>query len=84
MVVKSRKEGGSLEEIMPIGHSKRSTTFMPQIESGPKGVIYCDCPGFLDNRGKEINIANAVNIVGFPFIQQGKDYRVDKLSQFAS
>lgn len=26
------------------------------------GVTYCDCPGFSDNRGPEINIANAVNI----------------------
>jgi hypothetical protein len=25
-------------------------------------TVYCDCPGFLDNRGAEINIANAVNI----------------------
>ncbi len=24
--------------------------------------VYCDCPGFWDNRGPEINIANAVNI----------------------
>ena len=25
-------------------------------------ALYCDCPGFLDNRGAEINIANACNI----------------------
>ena len=25
-------------------------------------TAYCDCPGFLDNRGAEINFANAVNI----------------------
>ena len=24
--------------------------------------MVCDCPGFLDNRGAEINIGNAVNI----------------------
>ena len=58
-----RSQGGNLDEIMPIGHTKTSKTFMPQIESDPdKKNTYCDCPGFLDNRGAEINIANAVNI----------------------
>ena len=28
---------------------------------GP-GYAFADCPGFLDNRGFEINVANAVNI----------------------
>lgn len=36
---------------------------MPQIETDPEQrFTYCDRPGFLDNRGAEINIANAVNI----------------------
>ena len=62
VVVKPSSEGGSLDEIMPIGHSKKSMTFMPQITRSTKGFSFCDCPGFLDNRGIEINIANAVNI----------------------
>nr|NGX39765.1 E3 ubiquitin-protein ligase SlrP [Chlamydiota bacterium] len=63
VVVRSREEGGALDEIMPIGHTKESKTFMPQIETEPDmRFTFCDCPGFLDNRGAEINIANAVNI----------------------
>mmetsp|Transcript_17260 Transcript_17260/g.24442 ORF Transcript_17260/g.24442 Transcript_17260/m.24442 type:complete len:703 (+) Transcript_17260:17-2125(+) len=63
IVVKSPKNGGTIDELMPIGHTKKSQTFMPQIEPDPtKKFTYCDCPGFLDNRGAEINIANAVNI----------------------
>jgi 50S ribosome-binding GTPase len=49
----------------PIGHTKQSETFMPAIALEPMAsdpIAYCDCPGFLDNRGAEINIANAVNI----------------------
>jgi energy-coupling factor transporter ATP-binding protein EcfA2 len=50
-------------EVMPIGHGKTSYTFMPQIVSDPdnNNQAYCDCPGFSDNRGAEINIANAIN-----------------------
>jgi hypothetical protein len=64
VVVRPKSEGGACDEIMPIGHSKTSKTFIPQIASDPinREVAYCDCPGFLDNRGAEINIANAVNI----------------------
>jgi hypothetical protein len=54
-----------LDEIMPIGHEKRSKTFLPHIEGDPRQeapYAYCDCPGFLDNRWAEVNIANAVNI----------------------
>jgi energy-coupling factor transporter ATP-binding protein EcfA2 len=46
-----------------IGHGKESETFMPQIAAPDNdSLAYCDCPGFLDNRGAETNIANAVNI----------------------
>jgi len=63
VTVRSRASGGSFDEIMPIGHTKESKTFMPQIETDPdQRFTYCDCPGFLDNRGAEINIANAVNV----------------------
>ena len=63
VVVRPSTQGGLLDEMMPIGHTKTSKTFMPQIETGlEEKNTYCDCPGFLDNRGSEINIANAVNI----------------------
>ena len=61
-IVKPKQEGGDLDEIMPIGHTKKSKTFMPHIATTAQRTTYCDCPGFLDNRGAEINIANAVNI----------------------
>ena len=48
-------------ELMPIGHTNQSMTFIPGIESDDS-FTYMDCPGFMDNRGAEINIANAVNI----------------------
>ena len=62
VIVKSKQEGGPCDEVMKIGHSKLSMTFMPHIVLDAQGRAYCDCPGFLDNRGVEINIANAVNI----------------------
>ena len=46
---------------MQIGHSNQSMTFMPNVEQGDN-FVYIDCPGFLDNRGPELNIANACNI----------------------
>jgi hypothetical protein len=51
-------------EIMSIGHKRASQTFMPQIATEPDHAhrVYCDCPGFSDNRGAEINIANSLNI----------------------
>ena len=61
LVVKSRASGGTRDEVMPIGHDRASKTFMPHIVE-VDGWTYCDCPGFSDNRGAEINIANAVNI----------------------
>ena len=47
-----------------IGHeTQKSATFLPLLAYDEKtDTMYCDCPGFLDNRGAEINIANAVNI----------------------
>ncbi|MHA7877884.1 MAG: hypothetical protein ACX93T_03100 [Bacteroidota bacterium] len=51
-------------EAASIGHERVSHTFMPQIIQDPNNdtQIYIDCPGFFDNRGAEINIANAINI----------------------
>jgi flagellar biosynthesis GTPase FlhF len=50
-------------EVMSIGHGDTSHTFMPKIvsDSDHDNRAYCDCPGFADNRGAEINIANAIN-----------------------
>ena len=51
-------------EIVSIGHKKKSQTFLPQIaaeSNNPEGA-FCDCPGFSDSRGAEINISNAINI----------------------
>lgn len=62
VVVRPVSEGGALDALMPIGHSLTSTTFIPDIRTCPADITYCDCPGFLDNRGAEINIVNAVNI----------------------
>jgi energy-coupling factor transporter ATP-binding protein EcfA2 len=49
--------------VVIIGHGKQSHTFMPLIVPDPDHDrrAYCDCPGFSDNRGAEINIANAIN-----------------------
>ena len=58
VVVLPRSAGGSLDEIMPIGHEKKSKTFLPHIEEDPRQeapYAYCDCPGFLDNRWPEVN-----------------------------
>lgn len=55
------KESSNRKELAKIGHSNQSMTFVPEVfQDDP--LVYCDCPGFLDNRGSEINIANAVNI----------------------
>ena len=63
VTVLPRAEGGALDEVMAIGHTKKSKTFMPEVATDKReGLTYCDCPGFLDNRGAEINIANAVNV----------------------
>ena len=59
--VRGTSSGGERDEVTPIGHEATSKTFMPQIVA-VNDQVYCDCPGFSDNRGAEINIANAVNI----------------------
>jgi hypothetical protein len=50
--------------VASIGHGGGSHTFIPQIIQDPDRAtrVYLDCPGFSDNRGAEINIANAMNI----------------------
>jgi hypothetical protein len=53
----------ALPEATSIGHGAVSHTFMPQVIQDPNRDtrVYLDCPGFSDNRGSEINIANAIN-----------------------
>ena len=83
ITVKTPENGGKLEELMPIGHAKQSKTFMPQIEHDiSNDLTYIDCPGFLDNRGPEINIANAVNIKNS--IKQSKSVKVVMLINYHS
>jgi hypothetical protein len=61
-------KSSKIPELMKIGHNNRSQTFCPQVENVGnndlmlKNYVFVDCPGFLDNRGFEVNIANAVNI----------------------
>ena len=60
------KPGTMPAELMRIGHDNMSMTFRPDVKSAASDFagdfVYMDCPGFLDNRGAEINIANAINI----------------------
>ena len=45
-----------------IGHSVASETAIPNKWRSPDGVVFWDCPGFLDNRGEAQEIANATFI----------------------
>lgn len=68
---------------MKIGHSKASQTFLPQIEKDTEDDIsYMDCPGFLDNRGPEIKIANSINIK--QSIANSKEVKVVALINYES
>jgi hypothetical protein len=53
-------EGSACKEITQVGHRNQSMTFIPQLAADER-FAYLDCPGFLDNRGPEISVANAVN-----------------------
>lgn len=56
-------EKSRVKEVMQIGHSKMSHSFVPELaEATDMNACIVDCPGFLDNRGPEISIANAANI----------------------
>ena len=46
-------------ELMRIGHSNVSETFVPEVQVDDEpGFTYCDCPGFLDTRGAVINVGS--------------------------
>ena len=70
-------------EVMPIGHGSQSRTFMPQIvlDADDSNQAYCDCPGFADNRGAEINIANAINTRRV--VQQAAGIKVVFLAEYS-
>eukprot|EP00961_Rhodomonas_salina_P229109 3096626-Rhodomonas_salina.1 len=61
-VIEVDESGNKTKSIMEIGHTMKSQTLFPQVEKTDTGLVLCDCPGFFDNRGWEINVANAVNI----------------------
>jgi energy-coupling factor transporter ATP-binding protein EcfA2 len=75
--------GSTRAEVMPIGHGGQSRTFMPQIAPDPdnSNKAYCDCPGFSDNRGAEINIANAINTSRV--LQQARGVKAVFLAEYA-
>lgn len=83
IVVQPTSNGGALDEVMKIGHKKTSETFMPQIYSDPiTGLTHVDCPGFRDNRGPEIDIANGVNILRI--IKEARSVKVIALIDYYS
>ena len=49
-------------EYATIGQDISSETVRPQIYTSDSKLCYCDCPGFLDTKGKEQQVANTVNI----------------------
>ena len=76
-------KGSPVEEVMLIAHLNQSATFLPAVyHDEDSGLTLCDCPGFLDNRGAEINIANACNIK--QMIAQAKSVRVVVLINYDS
>ena len=64
--------GSKRAALTKIGHEQKSETFFPEIKADEL-FVYCDCPGFVDNRAAVINIANAVNM-GSP--RAGSDMRL--------
>jgi hypothetical protein len=77
------KEGAKKEKFL-IGHSsKYSNTFIPlTYYDETLGFSVMDCPGFLDSRGTEISIANAVNLKNA--IKMAKSIKVIILIEWAA
>jgi len=55
-------ENSQIPGIAKIGHTNESETRLPQVHC-LESFALCDTPGFLENRGPIVNIANAVNTV---------------------
>lgn len=82
VVVKPVSEGGRRDELVKIVHGHVSLSVLPNITVDQEtDMCFCECPGLLENRGTEINIANAVNLVNtFSLASEAKvvvvvDYR---------
>ena len=75
-------EENGRKSIMQIGHTNESKTFIPDVQavSGQR-LTFVDTPGFKDNRGPEINIANATNISAT--IQAAKSVRIMALLSYS-
>ena len=61
VTVKPKSAGGKMDSITPIGHGKKSMTFIPTYSFSSTGIFYIDCPALFDYRGSAVNIGNAVN-----------------------
>ena len=59
----NEKQIVAMHPIARIGHTLKSETFIPSVFADETtDLIFADLPGFLENRGPEINISNAANI----------------------
>ena len=76
------KNDSKIPPIVNIGHGFVSETFIPGVSAEYNGITYADCPGFKDNRGEEINIANAINIRNM--VRDAKSVRALILIEFAN
>jgi len=77
------KKGGTKDCVVQIGHGVQSCTLFPQlVQNEEKKEVYCDCPGFLDSRGMEINLGNVVSII--TACQQAASVKVVLLVNYCS
>jgi len=63
--VLSIAEGGVKDEVTAVGHGRMSSTLFVNLipsEYAGDNIIFCDCPGFNENRGLELSIGNAVSL----------------------
>jgi energy-coupling factor transporter ATP-binding protein EcfA2 len=51
----------SLKSYAKMGDDAESVTTHPAAYEGPDGFVYCDCPGFKDNRGDEQRVIVSVS-----------------------
>jgi hypothetical protein len=63
ITVRPLSNGGAKDPITPIGHIRdRSETFIPIVAPADNGIVFIDCPGFLESRNQAISIANNINL----------------------
>mmetsp|Transcript_6635 Transcript_6635/g.8980 ORF Transcript_6635/g.8980 Transcript_6635/m.8980 type:complete len:1367 (+) Transcript_6635:367-4467(+) len=66
-----------------ISHGCISETFLPELIDDPQGntdIVFCDCPGFFDTRGLEINIGNGVSMSSI--FQRAKNLKIILLMSY--